>query len=273
MNTLDTPVWSDRWSYFATWSDSAFAAVSLLFILLILIWWRQQTRHWFRVLMITLLFALLMSIASYYLFVTPIHYANCPQGCAGWRGYPRPIAHIALDGVTHLGVIDFALNVLLLWLLWLVTLLLWRIASVALQWERQPRNVRVLLLVLVFFLPWAWLPRILNPPQPTLTGENQRLAINALRAAEFTYRITGFWVQRLAVEDVKQLEPAAETNLESVNRVGSQVCLRGYTYFFFPWRRYRIDLDGIGRTALKLTELPLDEACWGDGEREDGSRE
>jgi hypothetical protein len=95
-----------------------------------------------------------------------------------------------------------------------------------------------------------------------ITGEELRLTTNAGRAAEFTYRITGLWIQRLAVEDVKVLQPEGEANLETVNRVGSQVCLRGYTYFFIPWQRYRIDLDGIGRTALRLTELPLTEGCW-----------
>lgn len=263
MDKLNQPVWTNAWSYFATWQDGVFALVSLVFILLLIIWWRQQTIHWFRITVSALLLALFLSISSYYLFVVPVYYAGCPNGCPGWRGYPRPIAQIYGDGSVHLAVLDFALNTLLLWLLWLVAFLLWRLLGLAVQWEQRSQQVRLLFLVGVVLLPWALLPRILSPPQPAITGEELRLITNAGRAAEFTYRITGLWVQRLAVEDVKVLQPEGEANLETVNRVGSQVCLRGYTYFFIPWRRYRIDLDGIGRTALRLTELPLEQPCWG----------
>ena len=262
MQILDQPIWTNDWSYFATWRDGIFAVVSLLFIVLLIIWWRQQTAHWFRVTMGTLLLALLFSISSYYLFVVPVHFADCPNGCPGWRGYPRPVAQVTADGMIQLAAIDFALNTLLLWLLWLGAFLLWRLLGVTFQWERRSQQARLLFVLSFVILPWALLPRILTPPQPTITGEELRLTTNAGRAAEFTYRITGLWIQRLAVEDVKVLQPEGEANLESVNRVGSQVCLRGYTYFFIPWRRYRIDLDGIGRTALRLTELPLTERCW-----------
>ncbi|MEZ4615671.1 MAG: hypothetical protein R2867_09180 [Caldilineaceae bacterium] len=101
--------------------------------------------------------------------------------------------------------------------------------------------------------------------QPTTANPARRRGATCdqcSRAAEFTYQITGVWVQRLAIEDVRILDPDADPTLESVNRVGGQVCLRGYTYFFIPWHRYRIDLDGIGRTALRLVELPLVERCW-----------
>ena len=42
----------------------------------------------------------------------------------------------------------------------------------------------------------------------------------------------------------------------------SQICLRGYTYFFIPWRRYRITLDATGATAFSLEEVGLDGSCW-----------
>lgn len=256
------PVWTTQWSYFATWQDGVFAVVSLLFIVLLIIWWRQQTTRWFRLTVSALLLALVLSISSYYLFVVPVHFAGCVDGCPGWRGYPRPIAQIDVDGSVHLAFLDFVLNTLWLWLLWLLAFLLWRLLGLAFQWEKRSQQVRFLFTLGVIVLPWALLPRVLTPPQPVITGEELRLTTNAGRAAEFTYRITGLWVQRLAVEDVKVFQPEGEANLETVNRVGSQVCLRGYTYFFIPWRRYRIDLDGIGRTALRLTELPLSEQCW-----------
>ncbi|MBX3016075.1 MAG: hypothetical protein KF832_31425 [Caldilineaceae bacterium] len=256
------PTWTNQWSYFASWHDGLFALVSVLSIGLLIIWWRQQTLQWFRVTMGALLLALVMSISSYYLFVVPVYFAGCRAGCPGWRGYPQPIAQINVDGSVQLAFLDFALNTLWLWLLWLLAFLLWRLLAIAFQWEKRSRQTRLLFLFSVVLLPWALLPRLLTPPQPTITGEELRLTTNAGRAAEFTYRITGLWVQRLAVEDVKLLQGEDEANLETVNRVGSQVCLRGYIYFFIPWQRYRIDLDGIGRTALRLTELPLSQPCW-----------
>ncbi len=259
---MNQPIWTNDWSYFATWRDGVFAFVSLSFIILLIIWWRQQTQQWFRVTVGALLLALLLSIGSYYLFVVPVHFAGCPTGCPGWRGYPRPIAQIEVSGATQIAAVDFALNTLFLWTLWLVAFLLWRLLALALQWEQRSRQARLLFVLGFAILPWAILPRVLTPPQPAITGEELRLTTNAGRAAEFTYRITGLWIQRLAVEDVKMLQPEGEANLETVNRVGSQVCLRGYTYFFVPWRRYRIDLDGIGRTALRLSELSLAEDCW-----------
>lgn len=262
MEIMDQPIWTNDWSYFATWRDGIFAVICLIFILLLVIWWRQQTPQWFRVAMGALLLALLLSIGSYYLFVVPVYWAGCPTGCPGWRGYPRPIAQIETNGATQLATVDFALNTLFLWTLWLAAFLLWQLLAVTLRLGQRSQQARLLFVIGFVVLPWALLPRVLTPPQPRITGEELRLTTNAGRAAEFTYRITGLWVQRLAVEDVKVLQPEDEANLETVNRVGSQVCLRGYTYFFIPWRRYRIDLDGIGRTALRLTELSLTADCW-----------
>lgn len=258
----DAPVWSSQWIYFTEWQGLAIAAVGLLLLLLLAIWWRQQTGQWFRVLMATLLAALCMSIGSYYFFEVPVYFANCPVGCTGWRGFPLPIALTARNGVSYLAVVDFAMNLLALWLFWLAAGVIWRILAIAYHWSDRSLRFRLLFILGFMILPWAISPRLINPPQPQISGEAARLAINARRAAELTYQITGLWVQRLAVEDVRinPVDPAA--NADPINRIGGQVCLRGYTYFFFPWRRYRIDLDGIGRTALRLEELFIDEPCW-----------
>ena len=89
-----------------------------------------------------------------------------------------------------------------------------------------------------------------------------RLAVNARRAAESTYDIVGLWTQRLALEDVRAAVVAVETETGAVETRVERVCLRGYTYFYLPWRRYRIELDGAGVTAVALETLPLDESCW-----------
>lgn len=254
--------WTQDLVYFADWLDFAFALVGLLFAMLLMIWWSQQTRQWFRIGIGAALIALVFCIASYYLFEVPAYYANCPQGCLGWRGFPRPFAVVDFAGEARVAPLDFALNWLMLWLLWLVTSIVWLLLGVAFQWEIRSRRARLLFIFAVAILPWALLPRLLEPPQPTIADEDLRLATNARRAAEFTYRITGFWVQRLALEDVRRLPPASQLENETANAVGSQVCLRGYTWFYVPWRRYRIDLDANGVIALSLTQLPLNTPCW-----------
>jgi hypothetical protein len=232
-------------------------------IILLAIWWRQQSRHWPRVLSLTFLGAFGLAFTSIYFFVVPPFYAGCPAGCTGWRGYPLPIARIDVSGQTQVGLLDFPLNVLLLWIVLLLLALIGRIVANLVDWEQRAWRTRAAILAVLFVLPVAMLPRYLEPPQPTPGGEELRLVNNARRAAEATYGITGIWVQRLALEDVRQLSPnpLAEDN-PNLAGVRSQVCLRGYTYFYLPWRRYRVDLEPTGVTALDVVELPLEGPCW-----------
>lgn len=262
MPDLGLPEWPGGWALFAGITDLLLAVMGVLLSTLLVIWWQQQTRQWFRIVMGTFLAALLLCIGSYYLFVVPPHYASCPAGCTGWRGFPLAFARIDLDGSSRVGPLDFLLNLLMLWLLWLGASLVWRLLGIAVRWERRSWRGRLAFVLILAILPWAMLPRILNPPQPRATAEDLRLAVNAQRSAEFTYRITGVWVQRLALEDIRlsaqAVDPATLFGETEVN----QVCLRGYTYFYLPWRRYRITLDPTGVTALQLAEVPLEGSCW-----------
>jgi hypothetical protein len=250
------------WVLFAGWADLVLALFGLLLVTLLIIWWRQQTIYWFRIVMITFLMALMLSIGAYYYFVVPPYYIGCPQGCPGWRGFPLPIARIEVDGTSNLAPLDFLLNLLMLWLLWLGATLFWSLFAHAIQWSHRSWRSRLLFVFFFALLPWAMLPRILDPPQPTPTGEELRLAINATRSAEFTYRITGPWVQRLALEDMRAIEPVAGVETLFGDNPVNQVCLRGYTYFYIPWRRYRITLDPSGVTALSFAEIELEGSCW-----------
>jgi hypothetical protein len=256
------PTWPAEWSLFIDATDLLLAVVGVLLCTLLVIWWQQQTRNWFRIVVGAFLVALLLCIGSYYLFVVPPYYASCPAGCTGWRGFPLPYARIELNGVARVGPLDFLLNLLMLWLLWLGATLIWRLLGMAIRWESRSWRSQFLFALVLVLLPWALLPRILNPPQPRATGEELRFAVNAQRSAEFTYRITGLWVQRLALEDIRLAaqvdDPAALFGETEVN----QVCLRGYTYFYIPWQRYRITLDPTGVTALQLAEVPLTGSCW-----------
>jgi hypothetical protein len=261
---MTLPTWSDDWFLFADWGDAPFALAGLALCFLLILWWRQQSGAWFRVAVGTLLAALLLAIASVFLFVVPPHFAGCPDGCDGWRGYPLRVALYRLDGGSELGAGDFALNVLILWLLWLAASVSWRILAAFFRLGTRARRTRTLFVLIFVIAPWALLPRILNPPQPPVAGEELRLANNARRAAEFTYGITGFWIHRLALEDVRRDPSVApgDTSDGASTGAGNQVCLRGYTYFFVPWQRYRIGLDPNGATALSLVEVPLEGSCW-----------
>jgi hypothetical protein len=258
------PSLPDGWVYFADLLDLGVAIISILLITLMIIWWRQQTRAWFRVAASTFLAALLLCIGSYYLFVVPPYVASCPPGCTGWRGFPVPIALITRDGVSRVALFDFLLNLIMLWLLWLGATLVWRLLATIMRWENRTWRSKTLFFVFLVILPWALIPRILAPPQPQANGEDLRLAVNARRSAEFTYGITGLWIQRLALEDVRQGAPIANPESLFGATVANEVCLRGYTYFYLPWRRYRITLDPSGVTALNLSEAPLEGSCWED---------
>ena len=257
----------EGWSYFAEWRDLALAFGGLVAVMLVIIWWSQQTRHWYRIAILSFLAAFVLAFVSIYIFWTPPYYAGCATGCTGWRGFPLPVARITFDGQTQIGLVDVLLNALLLWLLILVASLVGRIGAVIFQLEQQPRRVQVLAMLAFVLIPWALLPRYLDPPQPVTTGEELRLVTNARRAAETTYGITGLWVQRLALEDLRQLSPNPLGEMTpDLSAIRSQVCLRGYTYFYLPWRRYRVSLEPTGVNALSIVELPLDGPCWNDVE-------
>lgn len=247
---------------FADWRHLGLAGFGVVLLALMGIWWRQQTRRWYRIVAATFLTAVLLSVGSYYMFVTPPHHAGCPAGCTGWRGYPLPYARMDLDGGSRVAFLDYLLNLLMLWLLWLGASLVWRLLGIGFQWWNRSWRARLAFILVVAILPWAMLPRVLDPPQPSPKGEDLRLAVNAQRSAEYTYRITGFWVQRLALEDIRH--PALGESPRAATEDGeeTQVCLRGYTYFYLPWRRYRITLDPSGVTALNLEELPMEGSCW-----------
>lgn len=252
-------------SYFATWRDLALALGGILAVSFLIVWWRQQTNRWLRVVMVTFLIAFALCFASIYLFEVPPYFAGCPGGCSGWRGYPLPVARITQAGQTQIGLADFGLNLLLMWTLVLFASLVGRVVTNAAGWEDRKWRTQAFALFVLFAVPWAYLPRFLDPPQPVTAGEELRLVNNARRAAEVTYGITGLWVQRLALEDVRVLQPnpLQEATAELAG-VRSQVCLRGYTYFYIPWRRYRVDLEPTGVTALDLQEVPLTGSCWQD---------
>lgn len=265
------------WVYFSDWRDGIVALIGLLLITLMVIWWRQQSNQWFRVVVSMLFVAVVLCISSFYVFQVPRYFVDCPAatGCDGWRGFPQPVAQIGLietinngerasKEVIRVAPVDFGFNLLILWLLLLGASVVWRLIALATNWSTRPFRTQVILILVIGIMPWALLPRFLSPPQPTPTGESLRIANNARRSAEFTYGITGLWVHQLALEDVRSAPADYETEFCSSgpDEAIHQVCLRGYTYFYLPWRHYVIDLDPDGVTSCNITELELIEPCW-----------
>ena len=82
-------VWPDDWLYFTGWQDLIFAGVGLMMGVLLVIWWRQQSEHWYSIFAATLLAGTLFDVSSYFLFVVPPHYVGCPRGCLGDRKSTR----------------------------------------------------------------------------------------------------------------------------------------------------------------------------------------
>lgn len=274
---LQLPAIPDGWIYFSDWRDGTVAAIGLLLISLIIVWWRQQSGQWFRIIFGTLLVAIIFTISSFYIFQVPRYFVDCDPviGCDGWRGFPQPIAKVGVverlqNGATvfeervRVAPVDFAFNLLILWLLVAGASVIWRLIYLAFNWPSRTFRTKLLLILLVGILPWALLPRFLNPPQPTLTGESLRVANNARRSAEFTYNITGLWVHKLALEDIRSAPDEYETEFckPQPEEQIRQICLRGYTYFYLPWRRYVIDLEPSGVTSCNVTEKELTNACW-----------
>lgn len=267
----------DGWVHFSDWRDGIVALIGTFLIALMIVWWRQQSNYWFRVMMSTLLAAVILSISSFYIFQVPRYFVGCPAttGCDGWRGFPQPIAQIGVietvqNGATvykenvHVAPIDFGFNLIILWLLLLGASIIWRLIAVAINWSNRPLRTKILLILFVGILPWALLPRFLSPPQPTPPSEYLIIANNARRVAEFTYSITGLWVHQLALEDIRTAPADYETEFckPEPDETIHQVCLRGYTYFYLPWRRYLIDLEPNGVTSCNIVTLELIQPCW-----------
>ncbi len=250
-------------SYFARWSDLAFAGVGLILGIFLLIWWRQQSERWYSIFAGSLFFAAIFDLASFYFFVLPPHQVGCPDGCPGQLGYPLPFALLRSGGQLSVYPLDFVLNLILIWLFILGMTVVARFVAEALEYSHRSRRFKFLFLVAIFVLPMALLPRYFDPPEPTVRGDELRISVNARRAAEMTYRLTGLWIHRLALEDIYYTPLQVPGRFGGIDQPQAQVCLRGYTYFYIPWARYRITLDSSGVTALNMTQLPLGGSCWG----------
>lgn len=239
--------------------------LGLVLAVLLIIWWRQRMRRWLQGLVLVVLLAGMATTASAYLFTVPDYQAGCAVPCGGWSGYPVPVMTTSAAGSVQLLPAGVALS----FLLHLLVLLVLGAVSQAVLAERdpvhQPMRRTVPLLVIAFAALWALVPRYASPPEPPVRGEVQRLAINAKRLAP--HAVSGFdWeLQRLALEDVRRLPRRVKADAPGLPPPAGpdwRVCLRGYSFFYVPWRRVYIDLDATGTYAIGGGVLPLTVECW-----------
>ncbi len=254
--------WPDDWVHFANSTQLILGCIGLVVAAFLMIWWVQRTGRWYAVFAGTLLVSMLLNVAALYLFVVPPHSAGCLDLCPGRLGYPHPFATLSPSGTVKIYIVDFVLNLLLLWLMWLGGAIVWRLLSEAVELGERGLRFRLLFVVVFILVPWGLIPRYFGPPSADVSGDELRLAVNARRAAETTYSVTGLWVHRLALEDIRYIPLEVPDVLGGIDKPQAQVCLRGYTYFYLPWRRYRIKLDQTGVTPLNFQELPLTGSCW-----------
>ncbi len=255
-------IWPDGLVHFAGITHLILAIIGVILGTLLVIWWSQQTGRWYAVFAGTLLFSMVLNVAAFYLFVVPPHSAGCIDLCPGSLGFPLPFATLSPSGAVQIYIGDFLLNLLLLWLLLFGGVVVWRTLSEAIQLRERGLRFRLLSFVAFVLLSWGLLPRYFSPPAARVTGDELRLSVNARRAAETTYGVTGLWVHRLALEDINYVPLEVPDVFGGINKPQAQVCLRGYTYFYVPWRRYLVKLDQTGVTALNFEELSLTGSCW-----------
>jgi hypothetical protein len=239
--------------------------IGLILAVLLIIWWRQRMAHWLQGLVLVVLWAGGATVLSAFLFSVPEYQAGCAAPCGGWSGYPVPVMASVSAGSVQLFPAGIALSFLLHLLLLLV---LGAIAHAILADRdtiRWPPRGAMPLWLATFLVLWALIPRYASPPEPPVRGEPQRLAINAKRLAPQTVAEFDWPLQRLALEDVRRLPRRVKADapgLPPPTGPDWRVCLRGYSFFYVPWRRVYVDLDTTGTYAIGGGVLPLTVECW-----------
>ncbi len=236
----------------------------LLLAVLLVIWWRQRTTRWPLVVVLLILAAGIATALSAFLFKVPDYQAGCVAPCGGWAGYPLPMTSTLSDGTVQVLPAGIALS----FLLHLLLLLILGAVAYAILADRDAGTVRTrrtVLLVVAVVLLWGLVPRYASPPEPPVRGEVQRLAINAKRLAPAAVSDIDWRLQRLALEDVRPLPRRVKADapgLPPPEGPDWRICLRGYSFYYVPWRRVYIDLDATGTYAIGGGTLPLSVECW-----------
>jgi hypothetical protein len=229
-------------------------------VVLLAIWWRQQTRRWGLVLAAGVLAALLLSAWSGLAFHVADYRAGCDGLCPGYRG--APIA--TFQGETAGGAFlpgMFVVNALVYLMLLLGWGALVRAVVVRMEYAQSPAKgypaggtwKRTLLGAVLVLIPLALAPLYLPPPQARVRGDAQRIAINAQREVYMFDQLAPLPVLRVGLDDVRPRRDG---------QPGMRVCLSTYTLFYLPIGHMYLDMAPEGVHSTEGGVLPRQESCW-----------
>ncbi len=221
---------------------------------LLVVWWRQQSLRWWVVLTVCLIAAPALSWWSGIAFQVADYRAGCDGLCPGSRGAPIPFYRGEAAG-GGASVAGFLLNSLV----YLVLLLAW-MALVRATTHRVSAGSRHawittrFLGLALFVAPFALAPLFLPPPEASVRGDSQRVAINARREVYLYDQIADLPVLRVGLQDVR---PRLD------GQTGMRVCLRIYTFFYLPAGSMFLDMTPEGVHSNNGGVVSRMESCWG----------
>jgi hypothetical protein len=242
------------------WQAALLGAVISALVVLLAIWWRQQTPRWGLVLAACAVAALLLGAWSGLAFQVADYRAGCDGLCPGYRGAPVATFRGEAAGGAFLPGM-FLVNALV----YLVLLLGWsalvRAVLVRVEYARSPAKGyptggawrQTLLGAILIVIPLALAPLYLPPPQAHVRGDPQRIAINAQREVYMYDQLAPMPVLRVGLEDVR---PRRD------DQPGMRVCLSTYTLFYLPVGHMYLDMAPEGVHSTGGGVLPRQQSCW-----------
>jgi hypothetical protein len=233
-------------------SQILFILANALIIVLMVVWWLRQTTRGLEAVAVLLILSIGIRYLSSLIFRVPPYQVGCDGLCTGWLGHPFPTHHVEAGGQTVFDPLSFVRNTVFYYAIVLAygAFVTW--LAQTFHWSARRWKQRLLFIFVVIILPLASTPMWLPPPQPRVSGEDQRIAINAARSWRWQLHERSFMDRRLALEDMR-------TSPESDNQ---RVCFRIYTWFYLPYRHTYIDMEPEGVRAVDGAEIPLSESCW-----------
>ena len=233
-------------------SQVLFTLLQIIVVILLIVWWLRWTPRGLELVTIFLFAAIGLAYLSTRIYSVPPYQVGCDGLCPGSLGYPYPSYHIEAGDIAIFDPVAFVKSAFFYY-----AVLLGFGATIAwlgrqFHWAARSWPQRFLFFLLTVVLPLATLPMWLPPPQPKVTGPEQRIVINAARDWNWQLHLRGFMDRRLALEDVRSV-PDQERQ---------RVCFRLYTWFYLPYRHIYIDMEPEGVRALTGAEIPLSESCW-----------
>jgi hypothetical protein len=243
-----------------SWQAALLGAAIFALVVLLAIWWRQQTRRWGLVLAACIAAALLLSGWSGLAFQVPDYRAGCDGLCLGYRGAPIPTYRgEAAGGAFVPGM--FLVNTLVYVVLLLGWSALVRAVLVRVEYSRSPARgypgggawKQTLFAAILIVIPLVLAPLYLPPPQAHVRGDPQRIAINAQREVYMYDQLAPMPVLRVGLEDVRP---------RSDDQPGMRVCLSTYTLLYLPVGHMYLDMAPEGVHSTGGGVLPRQQSCW-----------